>query len=244
MRRLKIKLVVLGRLPSDFAIKDITSWKSSLFEINPHVDSYELNLDAEGADWEFMDRQFYSLLPPLDGADFLIVLLSVKLQHNWYLRRLNDNRIIFTFYELDQILRFSNIPLKNVVLRVIYAASLIYRRFGNKIPSASEPANYTHDETRGCLFDMNASKLDVVHSCHRPIICEQCIGALKKARVSNETISLTQLEIGKIQKPLFHKIVDFVKSHPLWSIAISMSTALVVGILASVIAGFIYDAIK
>lgn len=111
------------------------------------------------------------------------------------------------------------------------------------MPPTTEYTSYAHDETRGCLFDMNASKMDAVHSCHRPIICEYCISKLKEASVSNETISTVQTEIGRIRKPLFIRMSDFVRKHPLWSIAISLLTALFIGILGSLLASLLYAAI-
>ena len=135
---------------------------------------------------------------------------------------------------------YYNIPLQNIVLRILYAATLLYKRFGDRIPSADEPTNYAHDETRDCLFDMNASKLDVIHSCHRPRICDFCVGELRKAQVSNEVIQEAQREIKGIAKPLFYRIGDFIKQHPIWSAAISVFVALVIGILGSVIGTYIY----
>jgi hypothetical protein len=91
---------------------------------------------------------------------------------------------------------------------------------------------------------MNASKLDVVHSCHKPIVCEYCVGELKRAQVSNETISGAQRDIGRILKPLFHRIADFVRRHPLWSITISVLTALIVGTLSSALGSYLYELVR
>ena len=240
----RIRLAVLGRLPADFDPADLLRWKSSIFEVDPSIESFQLNDDAQGANWEYTDQQLEKYFPNQIDASFLLILVNVKLENNWYLRRLSNNRVLFSFYEIDQILRFHSIPLKNVALRVLYAASLTYRRYGNRVPPATEKTNYTHDETRGCLFDMNASKPDVVHSCHEPIICEYCVAQLKNAQISNEVVNSAQSEIRNIRKPLFHRMGDFIKSHPLWSILISLITALVVGIIASILAAYLYDALK
>lgn len=239
----KIKLAILGQLPPDFDPDDLRRWKSAAFEITD-IDSFQLNEDAKGEDWEFTDQQLDKYLPNQVDGGFLIILMSVKLEDNRYVRPLSNNRILFTFYQIDQILRFHSIPLKNIVLRVLYAACLVYLRYGNRIPRMVEQVSYAHDETRGCLFDMTASKLDVVYSCDKPILCEHCVAKLKNIPVSNEIIGTVQSEIKKIRKPLFHRMADFVKRHPVTSILISLSTALVVGIVASVLAAFVYDAIK
>lgn len=240
----RIKLAVLGRMPVDFDPNDIPRWKSAVFDIDPSIESFQLNDDAQGEDWEYTDQQLEKYFPNQVDGSFLIIFVNVKLENNWYLRRLSKNRLLFTFYELDQILRFHSIPLKNIALRMLYAASLIYRRYGNRIPPTTENTNFAHDETRGCLFDMNASKLDVVNSCHEPILCEYCVAQLKNTQVSNEVISSVQSEIRNIRKPLFHRMIDYVKSNPVRSILISLVTALVVGIIASILAAYLYDALK
>lgn len=239
-----IKLAVLGTLPRDFDIRDIAQWKSSAFVVDSNVESFQLNEDALGSDWEYLDSQLEKYIPHQVDGGFLVIFLNVPLQHNWYVRRLSKNRVLFTFHEMDQILLFHNIPLQNLALRVLYAGSLIYRRYGNRIPEASEKTNYAHDETRGCLFDMNPSKVDVIHSLHEPILCEYCIAKLKEAQVPNELIQTVRDEIKRIRKPLFYRISGFVTRNPLWSFGISLFTALGIGVLASVLAAYVYDYIK
>lgn len=153
---------------------------------------------------------------------------------------LSSNRVVFSFHEIKEILRFSNIPLENVIYRLLYAYTLLYKRSGDRIPETADYANFTHDETRGCVFDMNGIKTDVVYSCHNPIICTDCVERLRREKVSDETISQCQSEIKKIRKTLFYRITDFVKQHPLWSLAISMATAIILNVIAS----YVYDAIK
>jgi hypothetical protein len=169
--------------------------------------------------------------------------VNVKLQDNWYLRRLPGSTILFTFHEIAEILRLNKIPLENVALRALYAATLLYRRYGDRIPPTNERTNYAHDETRGCLFDMNASKFDVVYSCHRPIICEYCVGELKKSHVSNEMIGTAQSEIARISKPLIHRATEFIAHHPIWSVLISIMTAVIVGTLSSAMGTYLYEAL-
>ncbi len=236
MSKVSIKIAVLGQLPTDFDQRELLKLKSSVFEVNSSIETYQLNEDSEGNDWEYTDDQLEKYLTNPFAEDFLIILVNVKLQRNWFVRRLTNNRVLFSFHEIADILRFHNVPLQNIVLRVLYGATLIYRRYSDRIPPGTEKTNYAHDETRGCLFDMNALKWDVVHSCNKAILCEHCVATLKKATVSNELVANVQKEIVKIRKPLFYRIVDFVKRHPIWLLVLSMGTALVVGIVSSICA--------
>jgi len=163
---------------------------------------------------------------------------------NWYSRRIGNNRAVFTFHEIKEYLKQENIPLENAVLRVLYAYTLLFIRSGNKIPDYTEATSYTHDETRGCLYDMNGVKSDIVESCVTPIVCSECQERMKNQHVSNNAISAVQNEIKKIRKTAYFRALDFVKQKPITSLAISSLFALVIGTMGSVLASYIYEAIK
>ena len=227
MDKTNITVVTIGHMPAEFNKDKITSWKSSVFEISSEIESYSLTKDSDGLDWEFTDESLEDVLPDTFQGDFLVALVNVPLELNWYTRRLNNNRLVFTFHEIKEILWHSNIPLENIVYRLLYAYTLLHRRSGNRIPMTGEHTNFAHDETRGCLFDMNGIKTDIVYSCHKPIICPNCVEKLKQEKVSNEVISKIQNEIAKIKKPLFYQIAEFVKKHPVWSLVISAISAII-----------------
>ena len=173
-----------------------------------------------------------------------MAIVNVPIEDNWYSRRLGDNKIVFTFSQIRDFLVLENIPLENAILRVLYAYTLLYRRAGNKIPCFGTAPGFTHDETRGCLFDMNGIKSDLIESCNEPIVCGECEERLKNERVSTETIKAVQKEIRKIRKPLYFRALDFVKSHPLAALAISSLFAILIGVAGSLIASFVYDLLK
>lgn len=244
MDKTKITVSTIGHMPADFNKAKITSWSSDVFEITDEIESYVLSKDSDGAGWEFTDANLEEVLPDNFQGDFLVAIVNVPLELNWYTRRLHNNRLVFTFYEIKDILYYSNIPLENIIYRLLYAYTLLYRRSGNKIPMTGEHTNFAHDETRGCLFDMNGIKTDIVHSCHKPIICPYCTEKLKQEKISNEVISRIKKEISGIKKPLFYKIAEFVKKYPIWSLAISAITAIILGAIGSYIATVIYEAIN
>ena len=134
--------------------------------------------------------------------------------------------------------------LLNVVYRLLYAYTILYKRSGDRIPNLGEGQKFTHDETRGCLFDMNGIKTDIVASCHRPIICDECEENLKRDKVSTDTIDTAKKEILKIRKDLYYRLADFLRNHPLWAITISSLFAILLGTTSSVLASFVYDKIR
>ncbi|TKC81623.1 hypothetical protein FAZ69_27015 [Trinickia terrae] len=246
MEKVKIKLVTVGHLPLHLNLNTVSAWKSEVFELIGDVENYELRCDSDIGNWTFSDKLLKEQLPPKANynADFLISIVNVPLEDNWFARPLGDKQIIFTFFEIKDILNAENIPLANAILRVLYAYSLRYRRSGNKIPEIDAAPNFTHDETRGCLFDMNGIKTDLVESCNKPIICEECETRSKSERIPNQTIKIIQKEIRKIRKPIYYRALDFVKSKPVIALVISSVFAISLGVMGSLIASYIYDIIK
>jgi hypothetical protein len=244
MSKTRITVATVGHMPADFDRKKIENWKSSVFDITGPIESYSLTCDSDGEDWEFTDKSLETVLPNNFDGEFLVAVVNVPIELNWYSRRLSANRVTFSYHEIKEILRASNIPLENAVFRLLYAYTLLYKRSGNRIPDNAEPTNFTHDETRGCLYDMNGIKTDIIYSCHKPIICPDCVERLKREKVSMEVISKCQADIRRIQKAMFYRMSDFIKKHPLWSIGISAVAAVVLGSIGSVLGSYVYEAIK
>ena len=244
MNKSKISVATIGHIPGEFDKRKIIQWNTDIFSISGDIENYSLTKDSDGNDWEYSDRSFEELLPEQFDGDFLIAIVNVPLELDWYSRRLSNNRVVFTFHEIKEILDYSKIPLENVVLRLLYAYTLVFKRSGGKIPLDIAITNFTHDETRGCIFDMNGLKTDIIHSLHEPIICSDCVERLRKEKVTNETISKAQKEINRIKKPLFYRITAFIKRHPIWSIFISAISAVIIGAIGSFIANVIFEAVK
>ncbi len=241
MSKVKIKLVSIGHLPLEFQANKVKNWKSSTFEVIDEIDNFALRCDSDGIDWEFSDKLVKQQLPANLDADFMIAIVNVPIEANWYSRRLGDNQVVFTFYQISEILEHYNIPLENVVYRLLYAYTLLYRRAGNRIPDFGEAPGFTHDETRGCLFDMNGIKTDLVASCHNPKLCDECQERLKREKVSRSDIESTQKEIKRIKRALYYRILSVVKKHPLFALFISSLFALLLGVTGSLIGSYAYS---
>jgi hypothetical protein len=244
MEKTKIKLVTIGHLPLHLDLIRASTWKSDVFELDGEIENFSLRCDSDSDGWVFSDALLKIQLPEHSGADFLIAIVNVPIEDNWYSRRLGDNQIVFTFSQIKEFLARENIPLENAILRVLYAYTLLYRRSGNRMPGFGEAPSFTHDETRGCLFDMNGIKSDLVESCNRPVVCPECVERLKNERVSTQTIKTVQREIRMIHKHLYYRALDFVKTKPLVALAISSAFAILLGVTGSLVASYLYDSIK
>jgi hypothetical protein len=145
---------------------------------------------------------------------------------------------------MTEILKFDNIPLENLLLRVLYSIAFVYKRYGNRMPQMTEHTNFTHDETRGCIFDMNGIKTDVVYSLNSPQLCHSCVEILTttpKYKIEKEVIDKVQSELKKIKKGRYYQLTDFVKRRPILAIIISSLVAIILGVIGSTIATIIWE---
>jgi hypothetical protein len=243
MTKIKITIAILGQIPIKINKKYITKWNSKYFEIDD-VLNIPITSNADSQDWSYSDKNIEDLLPSEYSGDFLLAITHVPLENNYYARRFNNNRICATFYEIADFLKVSNIPIENLVYRLLYSYILIYKRNGNKIPERNQTTNFNHDETRGCLFDMNGIKSDIIYSTNKPQLCSECLQRLKQEGINESDLKEIQSELKKIDKSLYYKILDFIKEKPIWALIISSVTAIILGIIGSVLASFIYEKIK
>lgn len=226
----------MGHLPIEFNPRIIKQWKSDLFEIADKIESFGFQAKSQREDWSFSDEQLETEIPKItDGANFTIALVNIPLEDKYFARLLSDNRIVLTFHEIKDYLESKNIPIENIVLRVLYSSLFVYKRYREKIPPNSEVANFTHDDTRGCLYDMDGIRGDLIYSCDQPILCDGCRGNLINHHISKEDIDICKREIIKIKKPLVYKISDFIKKRPLVSISISAVAAIFIGVVSAIL---------
>lgn len=243
MTKVKISLVTIGHMPRDLNLNRVRAWRSAAFEIVGAPESYGVNRDSDGPDWQYTDQAMEQLLPTNFKGDFLFAIANVPLTDNYYGRRLSGNRAVVTLHEVADIMRAADIPIENAVLRLLYSAILVYKRFGNGIPLTGQNALFTHDDTRGCLFDMNGNKSDLVASCDNPIVCDDCASQLRGQLVPIEYIETVQKELKRIRKPLYFRLADWVRIHPIVALLISAVAAIVLGTIGSLIASYIYAAL-
>lgn len=239
--KIKLKLIILGNLPFGFNVSKIENWKSDLFEIIKPIDKHSITNNSDGKEWDFSDINIEQQLPINFDGNILIALTNVPLESNYYSRRLSNDRVCITFNEMSDILKNENIPIENLILRLLYSYTLAYLSHKNSLPTNIEFSSFTHDETKGCLFDMNGIKKDVIYSTNKPIICSFCIEKLKLHKVSENKIANSQDEIKKIKKKLYFRIVDFIKNYPIIAFYSSAILAIVLGIIGSLIASLIWE---
>ena len=190
MKKIRIKLGIIGYLPFEFNRRLIKNWKSEIFEIVDDIDDFHFTNDSDTYDWAFSDELLSKELPIKYDGDFFMGITYVPIEENYYCRRLTHNRVILSYFEIYNVLNTENIPVENFVLRSLYASCLVFLRNEQAIPESSEWVGFTHDDTRGCLFDMNGNKGDIIFSLDPPIVCDDCTNRIRQEKVPDSTTKL------------------------------------------------------
>ncbi len=236
---IKVKLVTIGTMPEDLNLKRIEKWKSKFFMLQGEIEMFRLPINSDTHNWQFTDNALDGEIKEVNDSDFIIAIVNVPLEDNFYSRRIQKNKIVISLHTIKSILKNENIPLENIILRGLYAYSLVYKRF-NEIPTLFDThTNFLHDETKGCLFDMTGIVNDIIYSTGKVFLCDSCEHHFSE-NVSITEINIVKKEINKIRKSLYYRIFDKVKKHPIITILISSGWAVILGTMGSIIANIIW----
>ena len=232
MTPIKISLVSLGSLKYPVDIGYLEGWPSRLLSVQ-HGTSIGHLSNAEGPEWVYTDKQLRALIQADADANFTLALINARLENNYYMRRLGDKVAVLSLFEMAEIVRFSDFTIENYILRNIYELAVLYAANGSIIPP--DALSWTHDDVRGCLFDMNASKPDIVFSMHKPTLCDGCRTRVLSKQVNCGFLPTLDKELSRIKKARFFRMSEWVKTHPLSALAITASSAVILNLIASVI---------
>lgn len=234
MRKTKIKLVTLGNLKYPVDFRSIEKWKSQVLEVH-HIDQIQTLPDTDGDSWSYTDELLESIIQPDTEYDCTVGIINAPLEDNYYIRRLANSICILSLDETADILRDVNLSLENFIIRNLYELCSAYLEHGRQIPESVYAI--AHDETRSCLFDMNANKADIVFSTAQPIICESCKVRMMRSQISKEFLPSVEKELKRIRKPLYYRLTDLIKTHPIWALVITSLSAIILNIFSN----YVYD---
>lgn len=232
MDTLKVTIVSLGSLKYPVNMAYLEGWQSKLIKLS-HGSSIGHLPDAEGDDWEYTKEQLGSLVGADDNASFTVALISAPLEGNYYLRRLGSKVAVLSLFEMAEIVRSSDFTVENYILRNIYELAVLYAANGALIPADSY--SWAHDDVRGCLFDMNANKSDIVFSLHQPKLCNACTAKVLTKQVGLDFLPTLSDELKKIKKALYFRMSEWVRAHPILALIVAALSAVSLNLIASII---------
>jgi hypothetical protein len=232
MHPINISLVSLGSLKYPVDIAYLEGWKSQLVTIK-HGASIGHLPNAEGLNWQYTNDQLNGLIKEDDDASFTLALINAPLEDNYYMRRLSNKVAVLSLFEMAEIVRFSDFTIENFILRNIYELVVLYAANGALIPTDAH--TWAHDDVRGCLFDMNANKSDIVFSMHQPTLCNACRARVLSKQVNSGFLPQLEDDLSKIKKALYFRMAEWVKTHPLYALTITAIFAITLNLIASII---------
>lgn len=230
MTKINIQIVKLGEQRHDSCFHKLQRFKSEIFNlgiIKTHIPNSDF-------DWTYNLSTIKTELEKVfdqSNYDICIGFIDAGLSDNFFSDCVNNNNMfVVSFYEVEELIKTDNNDIFNYLLVNIYDCITQYKLNGIDI---------SHDETKGCLFDMCGNKEDIIFSCDKPIICEICNEKISKY-IDDEFIVKLKKELRKIRKPIYYKIADFIKKHPYFSLTLFALSTIVLNIVSS----FIYDILK
>lgn len=232
MKLLKISIVSLGSLKHPVDMAYLEGWKSQLVTIK-HGASIGHLPNAEGENWEYTSSQLCSLIKADDEACFTVALINAPLEDNYYMRRIGNKVAVLSLFEMAEIVRFSDFTIENYILRNIYEIAVLYEANGALIPTDAH--SWAHDDVRGCLFDMNANKSDIVFSMHQPTLCDSCKARVLSKQVNSGFLQTLDKELSRIKKALYFRMTEWVKAHPVLTLIATAFSAIALNLIASII---------
>lgn len=233
----KVSLMLLGYTPILANFKYIRSWKSKLFSILdireiPYLKIKDVIQDGY-LDIKYSPEQLTKLIQCPDNCNFVLAIMPYRFIDNFYMHRINSKCAILSLFGIKEILQKEDISLENFIIQQIYRTCAI-RCIFNDI-STDDVYNIIHNDTRGCLFDMNGDRSHIIYNTEHPIICDDCKGKIRSRPIDPNIINVLEQELKRIKKPIIIRVIRWIERHPFFSIIISAIAAIILNVVANLL---------
>ncbi len=236
MKKVKVKIIQCGMLDEPLNYNIIKKFKSSAFEITEVEEGVMLENMSNGYDYSTYEDNYWEKKIKGDDNILTFVITNVQLDENHYARHLSHKRVIFSFRQILPYLTKKHIKLENVILKALYEYSLVFP----ELRKGYENADMWHNETRGCLYDIDGVLSDIVMTCKKPRICVSCENQLLHKGLSAKDIETIKNELKKIKRSRFLDMYEWVQKHIMLSMFLGIAVPFALGLFTS----FVYDLMK
>ena len=242
MKKYKMRICLLGYQRHMHEIKKLEKYSSELFTIEDWLMIASLPSDNTGLAWGYSDRVISSILKEsrIDNSnyDLCMCFIDAPIEGNFFSREIkdyDDKTVVCSFFGVEEILKSENVDFFNYI-----HGSIIYRIVLIAAFQSIDEHGHTHYDTRNCLFDMCGRKSDLTLKCSAPQLCPECISKIGSQAVDADFFPCLKKEFASFKKPLFHRILNFVKRRPIVSLLITIGSSVIFNLLSSLL----YDWIK
>lgn len=223
MNMIKIKLIIIGHSDRVVNFDLIKKYKSKFFNFsdierinnlpNPEKDDGYLDI-------VYTKAEIQTVMNDIEFDGLCIAIMNYGFDDNFYMHRVGNNKVCISIFELENILSEKKISIENFIIKNVYEIFIFYKIVKN-LTDNKEVYQFIHTDTRGCLFDLNGDKRDIVYNTEKPIICDECKGKISKKSIPKNFLEDIQGELLKIDKPFIKKIENFISKYPLFSVLVT-----------------------
>ena len=229
-----IKLIIIGHANRVINFDLIKNHKSKFFKFSniERINSLpEANKNDGYLDLVYSKEEITSIIKDIQFDGLCVAIMNYGFNDNFYMHRVGSNKICISVFGLENILNKKNISLENFIIKNIY---MIYTSFVTlKNLDNAGIYDFVHSDTRGCLFDKNGNKEDIVFNTEKPIICDECKGKISRKSIPKEFLEDIQKELLKIDKPFITKIENFISKYPLFSVLVTFSFSTLINLFSN-----------
>lgn len=220
---LNVKLIIIGHSDRVVNFDLIKKYKSKFFKI---LDIERINnLPNSEKDDGYLDivytkAEIKKVMNDIQFDGLCVAIMNYQFDDNFYMHRVGTNKVCISIYGLENILNDKTISIENFIIKNTYEIFIFYKIVKN-LTDNNEVYEFIHNDTRGCLFDLNGDKRDIVYNTEKPIICDECKGKISKKSIPKNFLEDIQKELLKIDKPFIKKIENFISKYPLFSVLVT-----------------------
>ena len=240
MKKYQVRLCLLGYQRYKNTINRLRNFNSKLFEITDCLEIQQM--PPCDYNWIYTDDTICNLLAENkinnSSVDLCLCFTDQPIEANFFTRDLSDfdnKTVLCSFSQVEYIFAQKNVDLFNYVHGIVLN-ELVQIATLHKV----DESFFLHDDTRNCLFDMCGCKEDITLKYSFPRLCTDCTSKIQKQAIDKNFIPLLENEFKTFKKPLFYRILDFVKQKPVLSILITLASSLIINLLSS----FLFEMLK
>lgn len=215
-----IKLVIIGHSDKIVKFDAIKQHKSNFFRYSDIVRINNLpdpQKDDGYLDVVYSEQELALIMDDIEFDGLCFAIMNYSYDDGFYLHRVGHNKACLSIYGLEGILSSKKISIENFIIKNIYEVFIFYNIFKN-ITEDEKIYKVIHNDTRGCLFDMNGDKSNIIYNTEKPIICDECKGKISRYPISKNFLKEIEKELSKIDKPYVKKVENFIAEYPLVSL--------------------------
>jgi len=217
---LNVKLIIIGHSDRVVNFDSIKKYKSKFFNFSDidRIDSLPNPQKNDGYyDVVYTKDEIKSIMENINFDGLCVAVMNYGFNDNFYMHRIDRNKVCISIFGLENILNKKNISIENFIIKNTYEMFIFYTILRN-LTDTNEVYQFVHNDTRGCLFDMNGDKRDIVYNTEKPKICDECRSKISRKPIPKNFLEDIQNELSNIDKPLIKKVENFIAKYPLFSV--------------------------